>query len=226
MKTRDLSGVLGASISWVDSSNIGDSMTLVTVVNGNEEKSVLISSRGLLVVDANDYVTDIEVKKAPVRSKARESASAVMNIGAYTLISLILIFAGASLTGLLNARVVLTGSMMPSINPGDILISTSASHKAPEIGDVVVYTGKKLDGTTVAPFAHRIIAGNAEQGFTVKGDNNSQADIQKPTLSEIEAVVLFTIPFVGKLLAPQNFILILIAGFGIWLIVDAFRDDE
>jgi hypothetical protein len=50
--------------------------------------------------------------------------------------------------------------------------------------------------------------------------------VQKPVLSEIEGVIFLTIPLVGKLLSPQVFILLLLCGFGIWLIVDAFRDEE
>jgi signal peptidase I len=115
--------------------------------------------------------------------------------------------------------------MSPAINPGDMVISTTPDKKAPKIGDVVVYSGKRFDGTEVASFAHRIIAGDAKTGFTVKGDNNPDPDTQKPVLNEIQGVVLLTIPFVGQLLNPQVFVLLLLVGFGIWLIVDALREE-
>jgi hypothetical protein len=57
----------------------------------------------------------------------------------------------------------------------------------------------------------------------VKGDNNQNADVQRPLLSDIQGVVLFTIPFVGLLLTPQNLILILFTFLGLWLIFDSFR---
>jgi signal peptidase len=139
---------------------------------------------------------------------------------------MLLLFTGANVTGFVDSRIVLTASMVPAINPGDLVISTSPSRLAPEKGDVVIYTGKKFDGSTVASFAHRIIGGNAVSGFEVKGDNNPDPDVQKPVLSEIEGVIFLTIPLVGKLLSPQVFILLLLCGFGIWLIVDAFRDEE
>jgi signal peptidase len=107
-----------------------------------------------------------------------------------------------------------------------MVISTTPDKKAPQIGDVVVYSGKRFDGSKVASFAHRIVGGNATTGFTVKGDNNPYADTQKPVLSEIEGVVLFTIPLIGKLLSPEIFVLLLLCGFGIWLILDAFREAE
>jgi signal peptidase len=131
-----------------------------------------------------------------------------------------------NISGEIKSQIVLTGSMSPTINPGDMVISTSPERVAPEVGDVVVYSGKRFDGTKVASFAHRIIAGDATSGFTVKGDNNPEPDTQKPVLSEIEGVVLLTIPFVGQLLNPQIFVLLLLCAFGLWLIVDAFRDEE
>jgi len=38
-------------------------------------------------------------------------------------------------------------------------------------------------------------------------------------------VVLFTIPWLGKLTNPHTLILVLLAGFGLWLIWDAFRGE-
>jgi signal peptidase I len=116
--------------------------------------------------------------------------------------------------------------MTPTINPGDVVVSTSPDRLKPHVGSVVIYTGKKFDGTAVASFAHRIVAGDAKNGFTVKGDNNPDADVQKPRLAEIEGVVFLTIPFLGMLLSPQVLIILLLAAFGVWLIVDAFRDEE
>jgi signal peptidase len=138
------------------------------------------------------------------------------------------ILAAASIvlaSGLADARVVLTGSMAPAIKPGDVVVAVSPQRKAPKIGDVVVYTGRRFDGTKVADFSHRIIAGDGKSGFTVKGDHNSTPDVQKPTIKDISGVVLFTIPFVGRILNPQALLLLLILGFGIWLIVDAFREE-
>jgi signal peptidase I len=145
-------------------------------------------------------------------------------------LSLILVTASLAVMGalashLVDARVVLTGSMAPAIKPGDVVVAVSPQRKAPKIGDVVVYTGRRFDGTKVADFSHRIIAGDGKSGFTVKGDHNSTPDVQKPTIKDISGVVLFTIPFVGRILNPQALLLLLILGFGIWLIVDAFREE-
>jgi signal peptidase len=222
----NLQSRLGVPLEWVHGYPSRDAMTLVTVSNGQGEKSVLISSRGIRVVDSTEYVLAPRERVIAKRNPVKDALQISTKVAGWLVVSILLLFTCANVAGLVDSRVVLTGSMIPSINPGDLVISASPTHLMPDKGDVVIYTGKKFDGTTVASFAHRIIGGNAVSGFEVKGDNNPNPDVQKPVLSEIEGVVFLTIPLVGKLLSPQVFILLLLCGFGIWLIVDAFRDEE
>ena len=226
MQGTDLHSRLGVPLEWVHGYPSRDAMTLVTVSNGQGEKSVLISSRGIRVVDSTEYVLAPKERVIAKRHPVKDAMHLTTKVAGWVMVSMLLLFTGANVTGLVDSRIVLTGSMIPAINPGDLVISTSPTRLAPEKGDVVVYTGKKFDGSTVASFAHRIIGGDAVNGFEVKGDNNPDPDVQKPVLSEIEGVIFLTIPLVGKLLSPQVFILLLLCGFGIWLIVDAFRDEE
>jgi signal peptidase len=222
----DLHSRLGVPLEWVHGYPSRDAMTLVTVSNSQGEKSVLISSRGIKIVDSTEYVIAPKERVIATRNPIKEAFQLTTKVAGWALVSMLLVFTGANVTGLVDSRIVMTGSMIPAINPGDLVISASPNHLAPEKGDVVIYTGKKFDGSTVASFAHRIIGGDAVSGFEVKGDNNPDPDVQKPVLSEIEGVIFLTIPLVGKLLSPQVFILLLLCGFGIWLIVDAFRDEE
>ena len=227
MLTAELSRELGAPLRWIEPNQVRrNAMALVTVSNATGEKSVLISSRGVMVVDSKNYVIAPKERIKPTTHPIRHALKVSSKVAAWSLVAFLLSFSLLNVSGLIKSQVVLTGSMIPAINPGDMVISTTPDKKAPEIGDVVVYTGKRFDGTSVASFAHRIISGNATTGFTVKGDNNPDPDTQKPVLSEIEGVVLFTVPFVGQLLNPQLLILLLLCGFGLWLIVDAFREEE
>ncbi|CAB4371732.1 MAG: signal peptidase I [Actinobacteria bacterium] len=226
MTHSQISRLLGAPLEWEHGYPSRDAMTLVTVSNGQGEKSVLISSRGIRVVDSTEYVLAPRERVIAKRNPVKDALQISTKVAGWLVVSILLLFTCANVAGLVDSRVVLTGSMIPSINPGDLVISASPTRLKPDKGDVVIYTGKKFDGTTVASFAHRIIGGNAVSGFEVKGDNNPNPDVQKPVLSEIEGVVFFIIPLVGKLLSPQVFILLLLCGFGIWLIVDAFRDEE
>jgi signal peptidase I len=226
VKTVSLVKALGVPLQWKSEASAKNAMTLITVSSSEGEKSVLISSRGLQLVKASDYVVAPKERIISTSNKIKDAFALATKLSGWALVSIMIAFAGLSTLGLVDGRVVLTESMSPLINAGDVVIAVPPDRMSPEIGDVVVYTGKKFDGTTVAPFAHRIIGGDSANGFVVKGDNNPEADVQKPKVADIEAVVLFTIPLLGKLLSPQVLILILVAVFGIWLIVDAFRDEE
>jgi signal peptidase I len=222
----NLDSYVGARLKIIRQNKVENLRTLITVSSRNQEKSVLITSRGVKLVDSIEYVlAPKERVRAKVSTLKRVVSIAVKAVG-WSLVSFMLVFAGASVTGLIDSRVVLTGSMTPAINPGDVVVSAQPSRLKPHVGSVVIYTGKKFDGTAVASFAHRIVGGDAVNGFTMKGDNNPDADVQKPKLSEIEGVVFLTIPILGKLLSPQVLIILLLAAFGVWLIVDAFRDEE
>ena len=224
MKTAELSNLLGAPINWQEPYfTKRDAMALITVTSKNIEKSVLISPRGLMQVDGDNYVL------AP-KERAKNKPSAVARILARTfqftswsLLAVLSLSAVMLVTNVAQARVVLTDSMSPEIMPGDVVIAVGTNWKNPKVGDVVIYTGKKFDGTPVASFTHRVIGGDQISGFIVKGDKNESPDVQKPVLSEIEAVMLFTIPSLGLLLTPQSLTLLLFTFFGLWLIFDAFR---
>jgi signal peptidase I len=227
MLTAELSNELGAPIHWIEPDRTKrNAMALVTVSNTFGEKSVLISSRGVMVVDSKNYVLAPKERVKPKATPLKDAIILSSKVLAWVFVAFLLSFSLLNISGVIKSQIVLTASMSPTINPGDMVISTSPERVAPEVGDVVVYSGKRFDGTKVASFAHRIIAGDATSGFTVKGDNNPEPDTQKPVLSEIEGVVLLTIPFVGQLLNPQIFVLLLLCAFGLWLIVDAFRDEE
>lgn len=227
MLTAELSSELGVPLKWVQPSRVNRyAMALITVSNTDGEKSVLISNKGLMVVDSKNYVLAPKERVKPKATPIKDAITLSSKVVAWVFVAFLLSFSLLNISGVIKSQIVLTASMSPTINPGDMVISTSPERVAPEIGDVVVYSGKRFDGTKVASFAHRIIAGDGQTGFTVKGDNNPSADTQQPVLSEIEGVVLVTIPFVGQLLNPQIFVLLLLCAFGLWLIVDAFRDEE
>ena len=227
LTVTDLNPELSVPLRWIQSSYVNrGAMALVTVSSSSGEKSVLISNKGLMVVDSQNYVLAPKERIKPKPRPIRDRLALAGKVSAWIFVGVLLTFSVLNLSGEIKSQIVLTGSMIPAINPGDMVVSVSPNRITPEIGDVVVYAGKRLDGSKVASFAHRIIDGDVKTGFVVKGDNNPDADTQRPVLSEIEGVVLFTIPFVGQLLNPQVFVLLLLCGFGVWLLVDAFRDEE
>jgi len=121
---------------------------------------------------------------------------------------LALIFFASLLTGVAQMRVVLTGSMKPSINPGDLVLAVSKDYVQPRVGKVVLYSARDLQGKAVTVWSHRIIAGNASKGFTIKGDANDQPDIGTIPLRDIQSVVVIRIPFVGHIFNIYSLIMI------------------
>lgn len=119
-----------------------------------------------------------------------------------------LIILSSLLTGLVQLRVVLSGSMEPAISPGDLIVAASTKITTPEIDKVVLYAARDLQGKAVTVWAHRIIDGNSKDGFTIKGDANPNPDLGIIPASDIQSVVVATLPSVGRLFNPISLILI------------------
>jgi signal peptidase I len=158
-----------------------------------------------------------------VRPEKKQKKRWISMIVYALLITLFAVMAFVGLSGIVSMRVVLTNSMEPSIKPGDVIVTVSDNYLQPKLGDVVVYTATNFDGEPIAPFAHRIVGGDAESGWVVKGDNNAEADVQMPTSKDIESVSIATLPQIGKFLNVQFMLLVALSVFGIWLIVDGVR---
>jgi len=201
-------------------------MTLITLSNRSGEKSLLISKRGMLEVNPDLYVLAPKERVVQTQSRIKRFFRVIGLVLAWLLTAVLLTFVTLDLTGVVQARIVATGSMAPAINPGDVVLTMSPDNVMPVKGRIVTYQGRRLDGTPVALFSHRVISGNAQDGFVVKGDANPSADTQKPTIKDILGVVVLTIPWVGHLLDPKILVLALLGLFGLWLIWDAFREEE
>ena len=133
-------------------------------------------------------------------------------------VSLILgvVFLIFSTTGIFETRVILTGSMKPTLDPGDVVFAVAPTLLKPEIGKTVIYTARDLSGNPVTQWAHRIISGSDKEGWTIKGDANPAADVNTVPTTDIASVVLFSIPFVGKFFNPLTLILF---GSGLVLLI-------
>lgn len=212
---------------WIDGeSAFSDSKTLLTISNTRGEHSVLITPEQITQSDAKLYVQAPPERVTPESKVSRKQKIAkALSYVAYGIAATLVLFILLSSAGLIQARTVLTGSMEPTINPGDVVILQPLNGSVPAIGDIVTYTGKRFDGTEVAKFTHRIIEGNAQEGFVLKGDANENADIQKVQVSDIVGKVAFTVPFVGRILAPQTLFTLVPLLFIGWLVINRFLND-
>jgi hypothetical protein len=60
----------------------------------------------------------------------------------------------------------------------------------------------------------------------MKGDNNPTPDVQRPKIEDVSGVVVFKLPFIGKVLNPRTLFILVPVVFGIWLIKDALSDGK
>ncbi|WP_168168831.1 signal peptidase I [Methanopyrus sp. SNP6] len=88
---------------------------------------------------------------------------------------------------------VISESMYPYYNVGDVLLVVGVPYRDIKVGDVIVY---RLPGKPI-PIVHRVIAKTPE-GVITKGDNNPLPDPWCPIRpKEISGKVVLRIPYVG-----------------------------
>ena len=211
---------------WIEGgTRDSDSKILLTISNAQGEHTALITPTEIAYSKAKMFV-QAPPERIVTKSQQRQQRYAdITRALGYILSTILISFSALSVTGYVKARVVLTGSMAPAIKSGDIVILIPTKHKEPKINDVVAYTGRRFDGSSVGVFTHRIIDGDATKGFIVKGDANPSPDVQKPTLADVSGIVIFTIPFIGNFLTPKALLILAPLIFGLWLVIDALRKD-
>jgi signal peptidase I len=222
---RVFSGPDQPDIWLYDSKPQSDKFVLVTVSGSKGEQTALVTSEKALETKARHFVQAPKERIVKGSDLLRARISKLFKLSGFVLLTAMLTFSLLSFAGVVKARIVLTQSMQPTINAGDVVLSINPDRMPPEIGDVVTYTARRFDGSSVASFTHRIISGNNENGFVMKGDNNPAPDTQKPKLSDITGVVFFTVPLIGKLLTPAGLLVLVPSIFGLWLIRDSLRNE-
>ncbi len=212
---------------WLEGNSLHeDSNILVTVTSLQGERSAYISGHSVTELQAGQLVEPAPEVESGKPRRSYSGTKRAMTISGYAIAIVLLSFSVLSFSGVAKARIVLTGSMKPAINPGDIIITTPISNKTPKVGDVIAYQARRFNGQAVAVFSHRIIGGDIKSGFVVKGDANKTPDNQKPVPKDILGVVIFTIPFLGNILTPKALFLLVPCIFGLWLILDAMKNVE
>lgn len=125
-----------------------------------------------------------------------------------------------------KSYIVLSGSMEPEINVGDIVIVKKAKQEEIRVGDIVSFTSGNVMVT------HRIVEiadNNGKIEYTTKGDNNNTEDLRTITYQDIVGKYNYKIPKIGYaiLFIQQNLLLvILVFVFLIVFIVTKPKRDE
>jgi signal peptidase I len=212
---------------WVEGESVNsDSKTLFTISSAAGEATVLITPTEITPSKSRMFVQAPPERVVTGNQVWERRASGFIKTLGYILSAVLITFSLLSMTGYVKARVVLTDSMAPTIKAGDIVLLDPTTHSVPKIGDIAAYTGRRFDGTEVGIFTHRIVGGDAVNGFIMKGDNNPSPDIQRPKIADVSGIVVFKLPLIGKVLNPKMLFILVPVVFGIWLISDALRDGK
>lgn len=94
-----------------------------------------------------------------------------------------------------HSCVVISGSMMPLIRPGDVVLFPSYDHQL-QAGEVVTFQSAERPGETVT---HRLVRQNADRSWVTQGDANSTPDMEPLRDSAIIGRPHLLIPDAGML---------------------------
>ena len=203
-----------------------DENILITISQPSGQSTYLITGDAITPSKASHFVDAPEERvPSPARKRYLKITKSFKYAG-YILASIFLAFSVLSFANVTKARIVLTASMAPVIHPGDVIITVPVKYRYPHKGEIIAYTARRFNGDSVATISHRIIGGDVVNGFLVKGDKNPSPDVQKPKLGDIQGVVVFIIPLIGKLLTPKALFLIIPGIIGTWLILDSLKNAE
>ncbi len=110
-----------------------------------------------------------------------------------------------------SQAVVLSGSMSPMLEVGDLVIYKTSSEY--EIGDVIIFEAGEYFVT------HRIIS-QTENGYITQGDANNVSDDWVVEYSQIHGKVVGVLPNYGNVIAflktPLGFIILIGCGYAIY----------
>jgi len=114
---------------------------------------------------------------------------------------------GESRAPLFGAYVIISNSMVPTINVQDAVITMRVSEKNIKMNDIITFVSKDIE-TRGTPITHRVVGIVYEDddktkvlGYRTKGDHNNTQDFALIKPDEVMGKVYLRIPFIGYLQA-------------------------
>lgn len=99
-----------------------------------------------------------------------------------------------------NISIVMTGSMQPSINIGDVLIEKRVSSNEIAVGDVISFNVEKSKNRTTRRVT-QIVYENEEVKFKTKGESNNVEDPELVSIDMVEGKMISHIAGFGVLIS-------------------------
>ena len=152
--------------------------------------------------------TNEDIKKKTEKRKKREKIIRIISIPLMIIIISLTIYiiyqkyvkkaAGIDIFGY-KIYTVLTGSMEPQYNVGDLIIEKPIEQNNIKEGTVITYAINEHKTVT-----HRVVDIVKKDGkilYRTKGDNNNKADVDLVEYSQVKGSILFKVGKVGKIIS-------------------------
>jgi signal peptidase len=133
------------------------------------------------------------------RSLRGTARSALTVLGVVVLVALLvpfLVFAVPQTVGADHGFVILSGSMEPTVSPGDVVIVDASASVG--VGDVITFD----DGNAI-PTTHRVVD-VVDGQYVTQGDANENADAQPVPPDAVLGRVTLSIPLIGHVILWVN----------------------
>ncbi|MGH3435639.1 MAG: signal peptidase I [Sciscionella sp.] len=162
--------------------------------------------------------------------------SALGGIVVAAIVALVLALTLVPAVGGGHTLTVLSGSMVPALPVGSVVVDRPIPAASLQVGDVVTYaTTDEVSGAPIL-ITHRIVAihaGATATVFTTKGDANNVADDRPVAASQIRGKLWYHIPYIGTVrnVVDSRNGLLLIGGVvllvgAIWMLYRLFRPER
>jgi signal peptidase len=125
-----------------------------------------------------------------------------------------------------RTEIVLSGSMEPAIQTGSVVVSRPIAAEEVREGDIIMFAS--LAGNSLT--THRVDSVESENNglhFITKGDANKGADINAVVPGQIVGIIVFSVPYLGYLVAfirtPLGLVLFLVIPATILIISELLK---
>ena len=126
-----------------------------------------------------------------------------------------------SIFGVISIRAVLSDSMAPKINVGDVVVT--ANWQTPGLNEVAIYHQRDTSGAIKQDVVHRVITISMEGDYQFKGDNNESIDALVVAREDIVGTVFMKVPMIGGLFTPVGIISIVLFAGGVYAVLLGIR---
>lgn len=119
----------------------------------------------------------------------------------------------------IKTYIIVSGSMEPNLNIGDIVVVKSNKQKSLKKGDIISF---RENQSIITHRINEVLKVDGEIKYKTKGDNNNVVDSELVKYENIEGKVILTIPKIGNVvlfLQKKEVIILVFIGFYVYMLL-------